>query len=299
MKGFNEFLSEAKGKKTLKDMGAPKGFPPQTICGLMTGTEKNFLDWWAWYASGDVMYPPGEEGKFYRALMKWFEMEGGSKGAVISTLMKAVNCPGRKPWAAYGGGTVYRGVPRLIGKTGVTFPDPKIVKHDHYGERMAFITGVTKYQSKYAMQSWSPVFKSSINFAINTDRKAGKQISGAWVPLVFEMKVGKEDTFLNPKLCQAMLVLNPMLGDAASADEFEVIRTVNPAVEVKVYVGHDMLNTHIGMAVAKDPAYKSFKDLDAVMEKHLTKWFGSQSAKKLVPLIRKPVQVAVTGYRLR
>lgn len=284
-KRFNEFLSEAKGK-------APK---PQTICGLMTGTEKNFLDWWAWY--GDNSEPKGEEGKFFDALCRWFQMEGGDKSAVIATLMKAVKCPGRKPWAAYAGGKVYRGIPRQIGKTGVTFPDPKIVKHDHYGEKMAFVTGVGKYQSKYAMQSWSTSFESSITFAINIDRKKGKKIVGGWVPLVFELKVGKEETFLNPELTKNMVWLNQRLD--IENDELEVIRTVNPAADAKVYVGHDMLNTHIGMAVARDPAYKSPKDLNAVMEKHLTGWFGSQSAKKLVPLLRKVVQGVVTGYRLR
>lgn len=293
MRGFSEFVTEAKGG--LKAMGAPKAFPPQTICGLMSGTEDKFTDWWAWHSGDSLLYPKGEEGKFYKALVSWFEMEGGNKSAVIATLMKAVKCPGRKPWTYYGGGKVYRGIPREIGRTGVTFPAPKIVTLPYYGEKMKFITGVSKYQSKYAMQSWSPSAKSAFNFATSIDRKRGKKIMGGWVPLVFELEVSKEETFLRPDLTKDMLLLNPYI-DEAQQDELEVIRTVNPVVDAKVYMGHDTVVTQTALAIRNDKSYKSMKNMDALMEKHLSMWFGGESARKLAPLIRKPVQGLMQAF---
>ena len=155
--------------------------------------------------------------KYGEALQKWFETERGNKDHFIPKILEMASCKNRAPWSSWSG-VAWRGLTRSVRLIATYKMTDKI---DMWGGR-TWLIGMTSYKSKYAIQSWTTLKDTTLNFADQTITTPSTDFG-----VVLETNIAKEEGFLSPEITNF---------NNSNFEESEVIRMSNKETIVKAYV---------------------------------------------------------------
>lgn len=197
------------------------------------------------------------------AISAWFESEKESKAGFIGPILKMGACPKKGPWACWEG-TAYRGLVKSrdwLKK--LNFTGEVVMKPDRNGKKIHWLVAEGIYKSKYAAQSWTSEWATSLEFSdriVNEDDGIG---------LVVEMPLTKKNTLFSPKFTNEMSGYN----------ESEIIRIGNTPTKCKMYV------------IARR-VHRIFRDYIAMPEKIIVgpkkeqdMWFRKEWSKRLAGMV--------------